>query len=147
MRAHFFWPDCGLDYRAVRFHRIARSVFWITATAEEFHEHVVALWQPDLIMEFQGINPTELEDVFRLPDGRYYIGQLQREDPPIVGRRTYPYSGMWNGRRPWIPIGPPKLDHPLGEPEGLEIASLVELGQLRIDIHNHFHLVPDAPVV
>ena len=45
MRALFYWPQCGLNYREMKQNGQHRPVFWVTATPEEVRED---LGVPDL---------------------------------------------------------------------------------------------------
>jgi hypothetical protein len=144
MRVHFYWPGCGLDYMQMSWKRTPRSVFWVSVSREEL-DQVTDHMEPKTILDFQKalFDDHENNDLFWLEERLYFFVPyiVTADDQPVLGRRIYPYSGMWNGRRPWLPVGPPKATHPLGEPEGLELDSLAQLEDLRFSIPNRYHLV------
>jgi hypothetical protein len=143
MRAHFIWPSSGLNMITGSHQRASRPVFWVTATPEEMADKITPLWSPEQVLAFQELSPTMIEDSYLL-DGRYsffvpaWIPD-DGSDPPALDIRVRPYSGMWNGRRPWIAIGPPTPGG-FNEPEGIEITELIELDQLRFTLLNGYHL-------
>jgi hypothetical protein len=143
MRAYFYWEHCDLGPDNARGH--GRALFWVGAKLEEINR------------EWLGPNQHILDEVLKQPswelDDSWYIdGRMFFMAPSWLAKddayqswwpmfRIYPYSGMWNGCRPWIAIGPPKKDDLLGEPEGYEFTDIRALDCLDKVIKNRGHIV------
>jgi len=146
MRVHFYWPDCRFAPDTASWDKPGRAVFWVSATPEEAAEHLRPLMSVAGGAKYDALDPEQIEDAYAF-DGRLFFMvpawiPEDGSDPVSLQIRVYPYSGQWNGRRPWLPIGPPKKDHDFLEPEGVEIERLSDLEELRLAIPNGYYLTP-----
>lgn len=127
MRAYFYWPACTLDMSSRSgFEWLAtpRTVFWVGATPEEVERHILPyLANTD---QWTGMSPLEREDSYEYKGRFYFFTPIDLQGVALF-IRVYPYSGMWNGDCPWIPIGERRKDGGFHEPEGVEIGTLGQL--------------------
>ena len=124
MRAYFYWPACTLDIEGFNWRVPPRTVFWVGATDDEVQRHIL----PYLVNagQYERMTPLDREDSFEY-NGRFYFFTPIDLQGVALFIRVYPYSGMWNGRSPWVPIGERRDDGGFREPEGVEIYSLAHL--------------------
>jgi hypothetical protein len=146
MRAHFYWPECRFNPDGAAWDKAARPVFWVSATPEEAQEHMRPMMSVAGRAKYDALTPEALDE-YSLDGLLYFMVPAwmpeDGSDPVTLHLYIYPYSGQWNGRRPWQAIGPPTEEHLFHEPEGVSIDHLSELEPLRFAIINGFYLVPD----
>lgn len=142
MQVHFIWPDCPLKFTTFKWDHSRRAMFWLTVTPEEVEQHMRPLMSEEAWAAHEAVPATD--ENYLLEDGRFSFAvpaEPTLKDPPVLVHRVYPYSGMWNGRRPWVAIGAPMQDDGFRAPKGLMITALSELEELQYTVHNGMHLV------
>jgi hypothetical protein len=136
MKVALYWPDCTLlitDNRGITWSAKSRTVFWVGAelseAIREIKPHLTAGRARFALFEDPNA-PENVADTY-LYEGRYYflVGQNLDMVAPFI--RVYPYSGMWNGNSPFLPIGEGR-DEWFGEPGGLQIESLKQLQEFSV---------------
>jgi hypothetical protein len=126
VRAYFYWPRCRLDPVLGSWRAPSRLVFWVGATEGEAGRLILTQHSADPLA-IARLTDVEREDSYEYK-GRLYFFVSQDLGTVELYFRVYPYSGMWGGDCPWVPIGKRRNDGGFGEPEGAELESL---GQLR----------------
>lgn len=149
MKALFYWPDCTRqfvlengDVGCLNKQGSPRTVFWVGASRQEVEEHL-----EDRMVNFNIafrkilLDQELIEEIYTFKGIFYFIVPTIKRltDPAIPWPRVFPYSSIWNGGRPWLPIGPPGLEPP-HEPKGVGIHSLDDLVDLAAWIRNRAYL-------
>ena len=140
MQVHFIWPDSPINLTTYKWDHSRRAMFWLTVTPEEVEQHMKPLMSEEAWKACTEVPPTD--ENYLLDGGRFSFAvpaEPTLKDPPVMCIRVYPYSGMWNGHRPWIAFGKPERDG-FNAPKGLTIASLSELFELQYTAHNSMYL-------
>lgn len=148
MRAVAFWPDA-----TIRFHEDGivwdakpRDIFWVLATQAEAEKSIVPVMGAIPVAEMQAVLKApkeELEDSWLWPTGELSFVVPRRpseDDSPQCFHRIYPYSGMWNGSRPWFDIG--NRNNEDVPTEGVQITTIEQLDELGFNLHNRWSLQP-----
>jgi len=135
MKLSLYWPECTLlvTDQDVTWSAKARTIFWVGAelpeAIREIKPHLTAGRGEFALFEDPN-SPENVQDTYCY-EGRYYFLVGQHLDMVVPFIRVYPYSGMWNGNSPFLPVGEGR-DDGFGEPGGIQLESLKQLQEFSV---------------